>query len=317
MSDEVVAKTFVALLEEAGIEQAAVRLGVDRSTVRRRIRELRERFSDETINDVIAAGGSQDDLSPRTQEIYERFCAGLNTIALTVAAHSATFDYRASCNSFTIASNQFATRMLLPQMFDEAERVNAKMLFSLSQVTDTTRARDIAESLRKGRYDIAMTEYKIQERGIAQIEVFTDRWVLVGNPDIFDAAVSLEDLVEDCYRHIRPTGDPIDAALKVRGLTRSVSVSGVSVLDVPYLAANSNMVGACPALCWAESPFRDQLRVHDIPLNIEPYAIYLSYKAAQEKGSELLYLINFVSKHAMRRAPGKVTLESMRRRQNR
>jgi hypothetical protein len=151
-----------------------------------------------------------------------------------------------------------------------------------------------------------LTDYRIDEPDVTSIKIYEDDWVVCANRDIADEPLTIGEFSLDIYRHIRTHHDPIDEALRLGNRQpRQVVVSGVCVSDVPAIAATSDMIGACPALCYVESSYTDRLRAHKPPLDVGTYKVFLSHLAERQNMGELQFLIDFIRKYAARRAAGR------------
>jgi DNA-binding transcriptional LysR family regulator len=250
-----------ALLDEASVTRAAERVGVTVPSMSRMLARLREVFGDE----LLVRAGRELVPTPRAIELRDRVAA-LAAGASELLAESALPALATTARTLVIRGNDVIAAPAIDRLV-AAVRARAPHVV-LAFVAEGDERPD---ELRDGRVDLDIGVADDSAPELRTQKLVEDRFVAVvrrGHP-LLRARRRLARLAE--YPHVaisrrgRARG-PIDAALRARGLSRTVVATVPSIAAAALVVARTDWVTAIPRfiaralagslpVAWFELPF--------------------------------------------------------------
>lgn len=262
------------LLDERSVTRAATRARVTQSAMSHTLRRLRAHFDDPLL---VRAGG---EMQPTI--LAERLVHPVK-VALSAVREALTpeppFEPLTSRREFTIASTDFVETVVLPPLLnrisEEAPHVNLRVV--------PLQGRRVTQRLETGDVDVAISIAQDLDEGQARRRLLLRQEfacvVRRGHPSVGEE-LDLDTFVRLPHLLIAPRGrgkGAVDVVLEDRGLSRRVAVRTASFLLAPWIVSSSDMVLTAPrGLCEATAELFS-LDVHDPPLPVPGFEIYLGW----------------------------------------
>lgn len=256
---------FDALMRERHVTRAAQSIGLSQPAFSNALSRLRDRLEDELF--IRTPNGMKP--TPWALEL-----SGPISMALTEienALDGATFDLATSKRAFTIATPDYATITLFPQMLARLKKEAPGV--TLQTVTPSLH---FGEYLDTQQADIAILNWPDPpDRYIAE-SLMAEDWVCVmrkGHPMV-GKRPSLNRFASAEHLLISPMGKRrnwVDTALAERGLTRHVAYTMPTYGPAPLILETTDLILTCPASVGRVYTERSETLVTKCPLDTPPH----------------------------------------------
>lgn len=233
-------KTFLVVLEEGSISNAAVRLGVTQSAVSHLLDKLRLILGDPLF---VRSGRG---ITPTERAIALREPIQSVLDGLKALTDERVFDPAMEPLEFTIAANDFQRELMFPRLVRqfEAEGVDARFRFVPAGIPATN-------LLRQARCDLLITPFPPEGPDIYQKRLFDDEIVCFFDAAMREAPKTAEEFSATDYLEVR-FDDRESAMTMLQQFSKvDLGLPRVSVPNFSALAAflrGSTMVTALPQL---------------------------------------------------------------------
>jgi DNA-binding transcriptional LysR family regulator len=233
-------RVFLAVLEEASVTRAALRLGLTQSAVSHALQRLNR-----TVGEVlfvksgrgIVATARAEGLATQAREILE---------AMRIFAASGNFEPAETRFNLTIAANDLQRDLVLPALFQRIAKSAADIRLRVipSEVPSV-------ELLRRNGCDLVITPFPPEGSDIVQRRLFSDSYAC-----FFDAAARVAPRSFADYlaaRHasvVYPDGERLqfDKDLARLGIERRMAVSAPSFAGASAFLRGSDLLATMPSL---------------------------------------------------------------------
>lgn len=260
---------FDALFTERHVTRAARRLGIGQPAMSDALRRLRLLFGDDLF--VRASDGMQP--TPRAKTIGKEIApllAGLRQ----VMGEQAAFVPQAAAQTFTIASTDYTTLVLLPDLIPalrrEAPCVDLRIVGYEKDA--------VGAMLDRGEVDLAVGVFRDPPPNSVRSRLFDERFVgLVrrDHPALASGSIDLQtfaDLPHALVSVRRDDRGVIDHLLQKRGLRRRIALVVPYMLLLPDVLAASDLIAVVPERAARRVGGTGIVRF-DIPLETEVWAV--------------------------------------------
>lgn len=259
---------FEALEGTRSVSRAAERLGMRQPAMSAALARLRLAFSDQLF--VRAAGAMQP--TPRAVRLASRVATAL--AELRAAMEDAPFEPLATTRTFTIASTDYTTLVILPHVMAalqlEAPNIDLRIVGYDKG--------DIPDLLDRGEIDLALGVFRTPPEGAVRQFLCPERFVGIarrGHPLVRNGTMRLVDYAAASHALVsvrRDATGEIDVALDAHGLSRRIALTLPHMLVLPSILACGDMVAAIPSRAAAEIGGK-RLETFEIPLALAPWRI--------------------------------------------
>lgn len=269
---------FEALDETRSVSKAAERLGIRQPAMSAALARLRLAFSDQLF--VRAAGAMQP--TPRAVRLGSGVAKALGE--LRAAMEDAPFEPLATTRTFTIASTDYTTLVILPHVMAALEREAPRVDLRIVGYDKG----DIPNLLDRGEIDLALGVFSAPSDNAVRKFLCAERFVGVtrrGHPLVGNGTIDLIDYAGARHALVsvrRDATGEIDVALQAHGLTRRIALVLPHMLVLPSILANSDIVAAVPSRA-ADALVTGGLQTFDIPLKLTPWRIEMLWNPASRR----------------------------------
>lgn len=267
---------FDALHETRSVTRAAEKLGIGQPAMSAALARLRDIFHDELY---IRANGAMQP-TPKAKRLGPAVATALADLR-TALDDNILFDERTLVRTFTIASTDYTTLLLLPSLI-AAVRKRAQGVDVRVVGYDKG---DIHQLIGGGEVDLALGVFRdLPERAVRTklCEEFFIGVARAGHPAIEAGSMSLEAYAGQSHALVSVRRDAvgaIDAALANAGLSRRVALTVPHMLALPEIISISDMVCAVPNRL-AERFGSSGLQTFRLPLDLAPWTIDMVWNGA-------------------------------------
>lgn len=262
-------RVLEALLEERNVTRAARRLQLSQSGVSGILARLRRRFDDPLF---VRAGGG---VRPTALAL----ALGPSLVSLLRAGRrfadlARPFVVADSSRTFTVASSDYATLVLLPRLAAVCERLAPGVdLRVIGYDKD-----DVGELLSRGVADVAIGVFPRPGDRFVLTRLFEERFVGAARADHpILAGPTLEAFAEARHALVtlrRDATGVIDAALAERGLARRVALTVPYVTTLLSCLRETDLITAIPS-CLATLAGARGLATFPLPIELAPWTLSL------------------------------------------
>ena len=255
--------TFDALMNERNVTRAGQKIGLSQPAMSAALSRLRYLLKDE----LFVRHGNGMRPTPRAFQIAEAVHGILSQIHDTIAPQS--FDPLQAKQRFRIAMNDLGAALFLPPITQRLDTSAPGIDF---EVVHANEDRAI-ELLEEGKVDVAATIYNHSCKHLKSILLYQAPFVCAlrrGHP-YARRNLSLEEFAQIPRVAIAQRDDPsehIDKVLAKHGLTQRVRMIVPHYLAVPFIVAQTDLMGVLPLkmvdrfefsekICIAKAPFRE------------------------------------------------------------
>lgn len=256
-----------ALLTERSVTKAADRLCRSQPALSASLKRLRRQFDDELLVRV----GNQFELSPLAEQLRARLAVVLSDIE-RVFATRARFDPSRAKREFVVASSDYATVILAPNIVDlaavEAPGIALRFVQISDQVVDNP-----ADHLRV--FDGMFLPVGYIGDVVEHFVGYRDRWVIIADRQnsLIDATSTTEGLAQLKWVlpfHRRGFGIPPVRQLELIGVDLDVAASADGFVALPALVAGSDRVAFIQEKLAARLATSSELEVRECPFEPVP-----------------------------------------------
>ncbi len=262
--------TLDALLQEGSVTGAAKRMGLSTPAMSHALARVRERIGDP----VLVRSGRGMVLTPRAEAMKARVRSVVAEAQLALSPEG-PFVARELARTFVILVTDYVLTVLglaVDRLLrDEAPKVGLR--FSPNTLDD-------ASLLREGSSDLAVGIYGDLPPEMRSKKLLTDRFVCCvreAHPHV-GRRLSLDQFVKLSHIQVAPRGKPggyLDDVLRERGLSRVVARAVPYFLTALQLAAQTDYVLTISERIAKKLAPSLGLRLLEIPLDLQPYALSL------------------------------------------
>lgn len=253
---------FDAVMQEGNLTRAASRIGMSQPAVSDAVARLRHMLHDELF--IRTHRGVR--ATPRAREYAPQVRRILDLVTLMVSDREG-FEVDASDRRFHVVLGDYAEVVILPAMLQFLAARESAIGFDVrSQHTP-----GLAEALGNGTLDCVLTPEPLVGEGIITSLIADDTLVTMVRRDhpLVRDQLTLEQFV--ALRHVifewqDRRGFLIDQRLRACGLTRECPVQVHTVLDMPRIAASTDLACTVPARVARQFNGLEQLKSFPTPL---------------------------------------------------
>lgn len=234
---------FDAVRETRSVSKAAAQLGLRQPAVSGALGRLRKLFGDELF---VRVGGDMQP-TPKALQIAPAIATALGQLRQALNANLA-FDPAGTAQTFTIASTDYTTTVLVPPFLAMLGREAPEASLRIVGYDKD----DIGALIDRGVIDLALGVFqKPPERSVRQ-RLCRETFVGVvrsGHPALTDGAMTLDTYLRQRHALVSVRRDAIgeiDRVLAQRGLARRIAVTLPHMLALPALLVASDLVTALP-----------------------------------------------------------------------
>ncbi len=262
-------QAFDALFTERSVTRAARRLAIGQPAMSDTLRRLRLVFGDELF--VRAAGAMQP--TPKARALAEEVGPLLARVRRAIDGH-VTFVPAESNDTFTLASTDFTTLVLLPPML-AAMRTQAPAVDL--RVTGYDKEA-IGGMLDRGEVDLAFGVFPEPPDNLVRTRLFTERFIGIArtdHPRIGDGAVDLDAFVTLPHALVSVRRDErgaIDQALARLGLRRRIALVVPYMLLLPRVLSATDMIAIVPERA-ARTVVGPAIRTFELPFETAAWPV--------------------------------------------
>lgn len=286
---------FHALFVERQVTRAAARTGVTQSAMSHSLARLREHLGDALF--VRTPRGLAP--TPRAAALGPEIARALGELDRALAP-TAAFDPSALVRTFSIATADYATLVLLPQLYARLAREAPGVALRLRPA-----AQDLDRELEGGELDLALGPPVGLSPRLVAPKLLDDGFVCVvrrGHPHVakrltLQRFVSLQHL-QIALRGV--PGGPVDDALAARGLRRRVALFVPHFLAAASIVERSDLVLTLAARAASVLAPRFGLRVMPTPLPVKGFSLHQIWHEQSQADPAHAWLRSLVADAARR-----------------
>jgi len=259
---------FEALDATRSVSRAAERLGIRQPAMSAALARLRLAFADPLF---VRAGGAMQP-TPRATRLAAGVARAL--MELRSAMEDAPFEPLATTRTFTIASTDYTTLVILPHVMAALEREAPSVDVRIVGYDKG----DVPDLLDRGEIDLALGVFPAPPDTAVRQFLCPERFVGIarsGHPLIRHGTIALIDYAMASHALVSVRRDAvgeIDLALSAQGLTRRIALTLPHMLVLPAILSGSDMVAAVPGRV-ATVVGGVGLQIFEIPLKLKPWRI--------------------------------------------
>lgn len=269
---------FEALMGERSVSRAARRLGLSQPATSNALARLRQLFEDP----LLVRRGNAMVPTPRALELAGHVHAGLAHLQAALEGRG-VFDARASTRSFTIASHDYASFVVLAPLVRRLREHAPGVTVQVKSLD----ARGSIEALGRGEIDLALGVGNTLPQEYPREPLFEDGYVVLareGHPRL-GKRLTLERFVQLDHLLVSPFGNRrgvVDTALAQRGYERRVALWVPHFLLAPAIVAQTDLVVTLAERVALELAPRHGLRVLPPPLEVPRFVTSQSWDPRHE-----------------------------------
>ena len=259
------------LVELRSVTRAAERLGVKQPAMSATLAKLRALFED----DLLVRSGAELQVTPRAAEIVSAVSVGLGSLRLALGA-SLPFEANSSQRSFTIASSDYTSMILVPPMI--AQLARTAPLVDLRVIG--YEKGEVEELIDGNRIDAAIGVFPaLRSRTTIRTVLFDERFIGVARADhpilSLSGARLLKSFVSSPHALVsvrRDARGAIDEALAERGLSRRIALTIPHMLALPAILGGTDWLAAIPTRV-ANRFVAEGLRTFELPIALPRWRV--------------------------------------------
>ncbi|MBF0285198.1 MAG: LysR family transcriptional regulator [Magnetococcales bacterium] len=278
---------FDTLMTERGVTRAGRTLGITQAAMSNTLRRLRELFDDPLFVKV----GQRMEPTARALELAGPVERALEQVRS--ALHQERFDPSESRQLFRIGMVDYASAMLLPRMLAHLDQIAPGVSI---EVLDPGGHDEVA-MLESGGADLVLSRFQWVPPKVLIHRLFQMDYVCIFRQDHplvpGNAPLTLEAFLAARHVHYYPRGmenTAVDEALTQMGLERRIPGRLHSLVMVPYLLAESDLMAIVPAAtAWYIAPPL-KLRVEPIPIKQPKLRMAMAWHPRTDKSPAHIWL---------------------------
>jgi DNA-binding transcriptional LysR family regulator len=269
---------FEAVALEKSVSKAAARLGLGQPAVSAALGRLRAALDDDLF---VRMGGAMTP-TPRAERLTGGVTAALDELRASFAAE--TFDPARSTDTFTVASTDYTSLVLLPALVAAMRQKapHAHLCVVGYEKDEVARLTDL------GAIDLALGVFPSPPPRDVVTRLFADSFVGVcrrRHPALARGGLSLTRYLEADHALVSVRRDrvgAIDRALAVSGKARKVALVVPHLLALPPVLADTDLVAAVPARA-ARRFLSEGLVSFELPVTVPRWHVHMLWSAARRK----------------------------------
>lgn len=285
-----------ALLKHRNLTHAGNAVGMSQPAVSGALARLRVQFDDA----LLVRNGKNFELTPKAQQMIPIVDQAMVEVNRTFALVP-EFDPATSVRTFHIAATDYLLSQLaspLKQIMDK-EAPNVTLEFST-----------LTNDLEIGLIDLVRRDILIGSPTLMipgkRAKIFTDKLVCVarqGHPRVKDGAMTIEDLKKSELIQVvigRRGGNQVDSLLTEFGISDRIGVSVHSVMAVPALISNTNLVSWCPERLFHHYKDALGLQMVETPIPVYSFDESAHWHPSKSNDPAIQWLISKLQQSAQR-----------------
>lgn len=292
-----------ALEETRSVSRAAERLGMRQPAMSTALARLRVAFGDPLY--VRAAGAMQP--TPRAARLAPGIAKALADLRAAMA--ETPFEPLATTRTFTIASTDYTTLVILPHVMEALGREAPSVDLRIVGYDKG----DIPALIDRGEIDVALGVFRSPSENAVRQFLCPERFVGVarrGHPLVADGTIGLLDYAGAAHALVsvrRDATGEIDVALAGQGLRRRIALTLPHMLVLPSVLVRTDLLAAIPSR-MAEAIGDAGLQTFELPVRIPPWRIEMLWNPAARRDPASVWLRSKIKAAAASATPerGKV-----------
>ncbi len=263
---------FEALAATGSVSRAARRLGIGQPAMSAALARLRALTGDRLFERTAGR------MEPTARAVAMRagIESALNRIRTTLAEEVA-FDPKVATRSFTIASTDYTSAMLLPPLATrwqaQAPRVDLRVIGYDKQ--------DIPELVARGEVDLALGVFDPPPPDLVRTPLWQERFIglaRAGHPLLSRLSARTYAAAAHALVSVRRDArGQLDRDLAALGLERRIALVVPHMLALPPVLVDSDLVAALPARVARRMTAWD-LQTFDLPLTTQPWQVAMLWR---------------------------------------
>jgi DNA-binding transcriptional LysR family regulator len=269
-------QAFDALFTERSVTRAARRLAIGQPAMSDTLRRLRLVFADELF--VRAAGAMQP--TPKARALAEEIGPLLAGMRRVVDGHM-SFSPREANDTFTLASTDFTTLVLVPSLLAEIRRRAPAVDLRVTGYEKEA----VGGMLDRGEVDLAFGVFPDPPDNLVRTRLFAERFVglvRADHPSLGNGAIDLPTFVALPHALVSVRRDErgaIDQVLARLGLRRRIALVVPYMLLLPSVLATSDLIAIVPERV-AKTILGPELRAFELPIETERWSVSMLWSPA-------------------------------------
>ncbi len=236
---------LLALVREASVSRAALRMGVTQPAMSAALKRLRERFDDP----ILVRTGQTMTPTPRAAEMAGRIEPILDSVREMTLPRQ-RFDPARARRTFTLMGSDYIQLFLLPHLCAHME----KLAPNVTLVQRPANPTKVEAWLQSGQVDLGIGYLAAPPENLRTRLLFSDDQVCIvrkGHP-VLNTPFTAETYAALTHVTVSPGGAGfygarIDSLLLSMGIRRHVGMTLPSFLAVPYIVASTQFIATVPA----------------------------------------------------------------------
>jgi len=283
---------FEALADTGSVSQAARRLGIGQPAMSAALARLRRLTGDRLFERT----GGRMEPTARAMALMPGISAGLTQLRMTLA-EGVEFDAASASRTFTIASTDYTTALILPPLAawlqDHGPRIDLRFSSYDKQ--------DVPELVARGEVDLAIGVFEPLPPDAVRTRLWTERFVGVarrGHPVMRDLTPETYAAAKHALISVRKDArGRIDQELETMGLSRRIAVVLPHMLALQPVLLASDLIATLPARIAAS--FRQAgLETFDLPIFTRPWEVEMLWRPSARTDQANRWLRHAVSRAA-------------------
>jgi DNA-binding transcriptional LysR family regulator len=261
-----------ALLTEASVTRAAVRVSLSQSATSHALTRLRQLLGDP----LLVRQGPRLALTPRAVALMPALERGLAELDSAVSGEP-PFDPATARRSFSVGMADYAQAVLLPPLLARLHREAPTIDLAANAFPD------VFERMDAGTMDMAMIPTSPLPSGFESVRLFSDGFVCIvrrGHPIVRGPRLTLKQYLALDHVLVAPagmSGSIVDTALEQLGAQRRVAVRISNFLAAPIVVIQSDLIHTGPARLLRSLVALYPMRLFRPPLRLPGFDIHLTW----------------------------------------
>ena len=264
-------RVLIALHRTRSVSKAAAALDLSQPATSLALGRLRKAFDDPLF--VRSHAGMLP--TPRCTELADAAAKSIADFSEHVQNEPA-FDPATSRRDFVITTPDVGELQILPPLMAHL----ARQAPHCNLRSEPFAIADVAGALEDGRCDLALGLFPNLERPLLYAQQIFKQTIVclvrADHPTVRSSRISMRRFLELSHAVVHPVGrsqELFEALLKERGHTRRVQLKTAHFLSVPSIIAATDMIATVPRTIAEYCIRRENLRIVEPPINIEPLPI--------------------------------------------
>lgn len=283
---------FEALADTASVSQAARRLGIGQPAMSATLARLRRLTGDRLFERV----GGRMEPTARAAALIPGIAAGLAQLRMTLA-EGVDFDPASSNRTFTLASTDYTTALILPPLTVLLQKHGPLIDLRFSSYDK----QDVPELVTRGEVDLAIGVFQPLPLDAVRTRLWTERFVGVarkGHPVLRDLTPETYAAANHALISVRRDArGRIDQELEAIGLCRRIAVVLPHMLALQPVLLASDLIATLPARI--ASSFRQSgLEMFELPIVTRQWDVEMLWRPSARTDQANRWLRQAVSRAA-------------------